>query len=77
MTTEWIPTDATPEPNKLVDADELSRAVEHVKAWFAAELERLTGPKVASHEDIPMSGTVVAVGDEIQQVGTLDHSTDV
>lgn len=60
MTTEWTPTDAAPEPNKLVDADELSRAVNHLKAWFAAELERLTESKVAAHEDIPMSGTVAA-----------------
>lgn len=78
MTTEWTPTETPAEPNKLVDADELSRAVSHVKAWFAAELERLTGPKeVPVREDIPMPGTVVASGDDMHQMGTVDHSSDV
>lgn len=82
MTTDWTPTEATAEPNKLVDADELSRAVAHVKEWFAAELAKLRTPApmentgtveaLPMHEDSPMRGTMVEVGDEIHQTGTSD-----
>lgn len=76
MTTDWTPTEATAEPNKLVDADELSRAVAHVKEWFAAELAKLRTPNPAPMEN---TGTVEALTmhEDIPMPGTVDHTSDV
>lgn len=76
MTTDWTPTEATAEPNKLVDADELSRAVAHVKEWFAAELAKLHTPyqtDVVPHETYQTPEPVPEKSDS----PAPDHTSDV